>query len=1137
VRVGTETESRMSQSAVRPRAALRRRRTVQVLGVLIALTGLAAVLAGPASAAEETARPAWSLKVLANPTVLPPETEAEREVGPMYHIVATNIGGAATEGVFTITDELPVGVEVAEIEMFGEKVEPMIQWARNEQRANCSVTGRVVTCEGGGPGTDDDGEPMSETPEAPGLTVDARIWVDVEAAAGSVLENKVSIEGGGAEPVSKAIRNEVSSTRPPFGFTPGTSGLFGTAVTSSGATDTQAGSHPESYEVESLNVNNYIQDSYESNIVEGGFRDVKVNLPQGMVVNPTAVPQCSESQLEASFEEVLNGLGCPAGSQVGFINISFTFSGSYQESGIPLFNMIPPAGAPAEFGFSFIEGLYNHIEGLVRTGGDYGLSAIATDIPAKLALDGIKVNLWGDPTSPLHDEVRDLCTNFTHNEAECPAEERLTKPFVSMPSSCGGPLTTSVGISSWDNSTTFVEKSFLSSDANDNPVGVDGCNRLQFNPTIESKATTNLTDSPTGLNFNLAVPQSENVESLSTANLKDAQITLPEGMVINPSAGGGLEGCTAAGIEIHGPNPATCPDASKIGTAEVITPLVDHPLPGAVYLAKPFENQFDSLLAVYIAVSDPRTGVVLKLPGEVRPDPTTGRLVATFPNNPELPFNELKVAFFNGARAPLTSPPTCGTNATSATLTPWSSPEGAAVVSSDSFTTAASPLGGACPTSTAQLPNQISFQAGTQAPKAGAYSPFLLKITRPDGSQRMTTIDTTLPAGLTGKLAGIPYCSEAQIAAAQARSHPNEGALERNSPSCPLASEVGTVTVAAGSGPNPVYVQGHAYLAGPYKGAPISLVVITPAIAGPFDLGNVVVRVALHVDPETTQIHAVSDPLPTILQGIPLDIRSVALTLGRPGFTLNPTSCDPESLAGTIGLASGAGSPVSSPFQVGECSALPFKPKVSLKFGASKRRSHPALTAVVTQPAGQANIATTSVKLPKTAFLDQSHIKTICTRVQFAEGNVPGEKCPAASIYGKAHATTPLLAEPISGPVYLRSSSHQLPDLVASLHGQVNIVLDGKIDSVKRALRTSFEAVPDAPVSKFVLEMDGGRKGLIINSTDLCKSNDHANVKMSGQNGKQLELSPTVQVSCGKAGGKTKQSGDKKKHGAKRRSS
>ncbi len=701
-----------------------------------------------------------------------------------------------------------------------------------------------------------------------------------------------------------------------------------------------------------------------------------------------------------------------------------------------------------------------------------------------------------------------------------------------MPSACSSaPLTLTVKADSWEEQGKFVTGSSHTEDSEGNPVGVDGCNALEFDPTITSLPSTNRADSPTGLDFNLHQPQSEDYEGLATARLKDATVTLPAGVTLNPSAGNGLDSCSNAQIgyqpsggKVHfSAQPQSCPDASKVGTLEVSTPLLEEKLEGAVYLAKPYENPFGSLLAIYLAIESEERGIHAKLAGEVKPDPKTGQLTAVFRENPQLPIEDFDLHFFKGPRAPLKTPATCGEYTTTSTLVPWSTPEGADAHPSSSFATTAGVEGasGACPKDESEAPKAPNFNAGTLAPQAGAYSPFVLKLTRPDGSQRLTGLDAALPPGLTGKLAGIPYCSEAQIAQAKSREAPNQGAVEQSSPSCPSATEVGSVTVGAGAGITPLYVSGHAYLAGPYKGAPLSLAIITPAVAGPFDLGAVVVRTALYVNPETAQIHAVSDPLPSIIQGIPLDLRSVSLRLDRPSFTLNPTSCDPAQITGSAAMLTGQSSALVSPFQVGGCSALGFKPKlaVSLK-GGTKRNKYPALKAVVTYPQGgsYANIARAQVTLPHSEFLEQGHIGTICTRVQFA-----ANACPARSIYGKARAFTPLLDKPLEGPVYLRSSSRELPDLVASLSGQVDVDLVGKVDTGSNdGIRNTFEAAPDAPVSKFILEMQGGKKGLLVNSENICRKAQKASASFTAHNGKTYSAQPLIKNDCGKKGRKGK---------------
>ena len=475
-------------------------------------------------------------------------------------------------------------------------------------------------------------------------------------------------------------------------------------------------------------------------------------------------------------------------------------------------------------------------------------------------------------------------------------------------------------------------------------------------------------------------------------------------------------------------HPGNCPDASKLGTATLRTPLIDHSLEGQVYLGTPdcspcsdADAAAGKLIHLYIEIDDPATGVVVKLPGSATADPATGQLTATFKDNPQFPFEDLQLHFKSGARAPLTTPAVCGTYNTTTELTPWSAPETEDAHPGSSFA-----VSSGCAPSAAQMPNNPAFSAGTASPIGGSYSPFVLKLSRENGSQAIKGLDLTLPPGLTGKLAGIPYCSEAQIAAA--RNH--SGAAEKAAPSCPAASEVGTVTIGAGSG-NPFYVGGHAYLAGPYKGAPVSMAILTPALAGPFDLGTVVVRAGLYVDRETAAIHAVSDPLPAIERGVPFDIRSLALQLDRPRFTLNPTSCDPLAIAGQADSAAGSGAPVSTRFQVGGCSALPFKPKVAVRFsGPTHRGAHPGFRTVLTARAGDANPRRIAVTLPATELLDNRHIGSVCAPARFVSAD-----CPASSVYGHAKVWTPLLSQPLEGPVFLRTSDHKLPDLVASLHG------------------------------------------------------------------------------------------------------
>jgi hypothetical protein len=562
---------------------------------------------------------------------------------------------------------------------------------------------------------------------------------------------------------------------------------------------------------------------------------------------------------------------------------------------------------------------------------------------------------------------------------------------------------------------------------------------------------------------------------------------------------------------------ANCPDASKIGTVRIDAPgLVDHPLEGTAYLATPHRNPFNAFLAFYISVNDPQSGVVFKLPGLLEPDPSTGRLTATISELPQLPFADLQLEFFKGTGSLLKTGIDCGAYTVSAELTPWTAPINA-VTAEDAFTIEAGAGAGPCVNDEASAPKTLSFEAGSFEPTGGAYSPFTLKLVRQDGTQRLSGIEATLPKGLIAKLAGIPYCSDAALAAAAAKN----GRAERAGSSCPAASRVGGIDIAAGAGPTPYYLQGTVFLAGPYKGAPLSLAAITPAVVGPLDLGDVVTRMALYVDPESTQIGAVSDPLPSILEGIPLEIRSVLLNLDRGQFTLNPTNCGSAPITGTATALSGQSVPLKAHFQVGECGRLAFQPKLNLSLrGSTKRRGSPALKAVITTRPGNANIAQTVVTMPKSEHFDHSHmqIDSVCTRVQFA-----ASQCPARSIYGHARVVTPLLDSPIEGPVVLRSSNTSLPDLVADLNGQLRVALAARIDTTKGGgIRISFENLPDVPISELVFELKGGKKGLLENSATLCSRASKATVLLGGQNGKSAVQSPVLSNGCKKAraGGK-----------------
>lgn len=856
---------------------------------------------------------------------------------------------------------------------------------------------------------------------------------------------------------------------------------------------TQAGVHP--YEAYTK-----IKFNKEGLLPEGNFKDLRTILPAGLIGNPNATPTCTIADFQEG-EDVLERGQCPDNTVIGVAKVETVVFGLIWA---PVYNLVPDPGRPARFGFHILTANI-FINPSVRTGDDYGLDFTLLDSSQALPVTETELTFWGVPADPRHDGLRGKClTIFGPSGLECPAEEP-ERPFLTNPTSCVGPVWTTLRANSWQEDEVWAESSFLSHDDEGEPVGAEGCEKLPFEPSLEVKATPGAAASPSSLTVDIHIPQTEGPNQLATAHLRKAVVQLPEGVAVNPSAANGLATCSPAEIGLDNADPVTCPAASKVGSATIETPLLRDPMQGSVYLAKQGENPNHNLLTIYLVAEG--DGVLVKLPGRIETDPLSGRITATFDDNPQLPFEDLSVTFWGGAGAALVAPSACGTYEASATFTPWSGT--APVTDSDSFAVSTGP-GGACPTGTLEP----KLSAGSTNPTAGHDTGFVLNLSREDGTQALTGVAAKLPTGLLAKLDGVPYCPDAVLGSIPTAE--GSGAAQLAAPSCPAASRIGSVAVASGAGTAPVYVDtGSAYLAGPYKDAPLSLAFVVPALAGPFDLGNVVVRAALEVDPTNAQVEVVSDPIPTILAGIPLNLRRLHVRIDREGFMVNPTSCRPSAVwAGVFG-AGGAATTVSDRFQVGSCASLKLKPKLSLKLGGPTRRTaYPKLRAVLTQPNGQSNLRRAAVTLPGYAFLAQEHIKMVCTRAEWA-----ADACPKGSVYGSAKAFSPLLEKPLKGRVYLRSSDHELPDLVADLRGQVDIELAGRIDSVKGAMRTTFEDIPDAPVTKFVLNMRGGKKSLIVNSQDLCRAKARSHVRIVGQNGKVFESRRRVGNDC-RPGGK-----------------
>lgn len=776
---------------------------------------------------------------------------------------------------------------------------------------------------------------------------------------------------------------------------------------------------------------------------------------------------------------------CTPASQVGNVTVEY-LDGGISTTDKGLFDVTSPDGISSRYA---ILDPYTVSDSHVRAAGDFGTTSITPGISEEAKIVGLRVEIWGDPVE---------------HQGQCQPEECEPPPHMALlrnPTQCGGPQPARARVDAWEMPGEYAS-------ATTTLPAITGCDKLEFHPSIEWRPTSHAADSPTGLHVDIHQPQNTDPKQLDSADLRNAVISPAKGLILNPAGAKGLVGCTPAEIGLGEETPSHCPDGSKVGSLEIVTPLTDHPLRGGIYIAKPHDNPFDALFAIYLAANDPQTGAAVKLAGEIRTDPGDGQITAAFADNPQLPVEDFKLDFFGGPRAVLRTPSECGTYLTESTLTPWSAPQsGPPAHPTDSYEITEGPNGAPCASSEAAAPNRPEFQAGTTRPVAGAYAPFVMKLHREDGTQRIASLEVTPPAGLLGRLAGLPRCADAAVEAARGL----DGEEEQARPSCPAGSRVGTIVVGAGAGADPYYTDGKAYLAGPYRGAPLSLAAIVPAVAGPFDLGNVVVRIPLRIDLESGQIEVDSDRLPTILRGVALDVRTIAVNMDRPGFTVNPTSCEPMTSDGTITSLAGQSLSLGDPFQLGGCAGLGFKPKIDLRLlGKTSRRAHPALRAVLRMPKAGANIARIAVAMPSSEFLDNEHIRGICTRRQFAE-----QACPPGSIYGHSVARTPLLDAPLAGPVYMRSSNHRLPDLVAELNGEFRLALGGRIGSSHGGVTANVGNLPDAPLSKFTMTMLGGGRGLLQNSVDVCREPQRATIELEAQNGKVAVLHPPLRADCG----------------------
>jgi hypothetical protein len=1057
--------------------------------------------AGPAYAKS----PAWALEALSQPTNL---TQAENSSGANEYLIRlTNRGAASTDGTpVTIVDHLPPGFTVNPAGAEGQGVAGQVGSTGESGELTCG-TSLPVTCV------------FTGSLEPEGYVI-INVGVTVPAGPPTHVVNTVTVTGGGAAKASVSSTSSINGGSAEFGI----QAFDAWATDEDGLPDTQAGSHP--YEASTSfdfnTVTHYNAETEQFGWAPAGsrggdVRDVRVDLPPGLIGDPNAVPQCTQQQFHSHPPGgAFFGLtDCPDDTAIGVARLSFR---ARPQRPRPVWNLVPPPGMAASFGFSVLS-VPIVLNASVRTGGDYGVQIDSPDISQVPALTGSYFTFWGVPGEASHDEWRGKCTGV-HQPGGCPSGLPLPlKPFLTLPTSCLGPLTTSLSVDPWASPGVWTSASSVSHDDSGKPVGLDGCGRVDFDPQISVAPDGVAGSTPSGLTVQVHVPQERILvaSSLAEANVRNTTVALPAGVALNPAAADGLLACSTGEIGFEGveqssqtlqfsAGEAACPDAAKVGTVEIETPLLANKLTGAAYLAAQDENPFGSLVALYIVVKDPVSGVLVKLAGQVSPDPVTGQIVSTFENTPQLPFSNLRLNFFGTARAPLSTPALCGDYQTTTSIEPWTG--GAPATPSSTFRISSGPGGSPCRD---PLPFAPSLTAGTTSIQAGGFSPFTMTMSREDGSQNLQGIQLHMPPGLLGTLSSVKLCGEAQA----------------NAGTCGPESLIGHTTVSVGLGGDPYTVTGgEVFITGSYEGAPYGLSIVNPADAGPFHLGKVIVRARIEVDPATAALTVTTDntgpyKIPTILDGIPLQIRHVNVSIDRPSFTFNPTNCSPLAVTGALQSSEGSTAALSVPFQATNCAVLAFKPKLTASTsGKPSRANGTSLAVKLTYPAGpyDANIAKVKVELPKKLPSRLTTLQKACT-AQVFEANPAS--CPAASVIGHATATTPVLPVPLSGPAYFVSHGGEaFPSLIIVLQGYgVTVHLVGSTFISKQGITSStFKTVPDVPVGTFELTLPQGPYSALAANGNLCKAKLAMPTEFVGQNGAVIHTSTKIAVNhCPKA--------------------
>jgi hypothetical protein len=1086
-RRGAQVKGYVARGAVGTAVAL-------VLGLLVGLGGAAPAMA---------LAPSWSIS-----SVVAPRNLHQGQEGQMI-LSATNLGDATADGSvapIVVEDQLPSWLNVGEVQgslEFGSGEGGPVRCSSGAH-LSCQYTGTVLPY--GQVAIVIPFKVAEDAPETGAMTIRVAGGGALQAFSTKTLTVNGQAEEYGVEELQVIPENE------------------------NGTPATQAGSHP--YQ---LTTTIHVAQTFGALHFEPVPRiepmnltkDLSFRLPPGTIGNPSVVPQCSDQQFSTQVQSPIQSGSavinlCPDDTVVGVASASFTSGGIEGAITVPLFNLTPAVGEPARFGFQII-GVPVVLDTAVRTGGDYGVTVNVNDISTDVPFVTSRVSFWGVPSDPVHDASRgwDCLLNgvWAVGVKTCGGSHHpIQSPLLTLPTSCGEPFTTTVLADTWAGDKG--SGAYTLHDSDGQPLGMDGCNRLPFEPSIEAVPDGQAASTPTGLSVKVHVPQDSSLSptGLAEAQVKDTTVTLPEGVALNPSAADGLESCTEAQIALSVDAMPACPEASKVGTAKIQTPLLPNPLEGAVYLAAQNANPFGSLVALYLVAQDPVSGTLVKLAGEVKPDPVTGQLVSTFRNTPQLPFEDLTLHFFGGSRAPLGTPEHCGSYTTVASIAPWSG--NAPVASQSRFDITSGPSGSACANPLGFAP---SLTAGATNIQAGAFTPFTMTMSREDGQQSLDAIRLHMPRGLLGTLGTVKLCDEANA----------------NAGTCGEESLIGHTIVSVGLGGNPYSVTGgRVYITGPYNGAPYGLSIVNPAKAGPFDLGQVVVRAKIEVDPQTAALTVTTDTsgphaIPQILDGIPLQIQHVNVSIDRPGFTFNPTDCEPMKITGDLTSGQGATSALAVPFQVTNCATLGFKPKFKASTnGKTSRRSGASLTVSLSYPkaawGSQANIRYVKVDLPKQL---PSYLETLQKACPAETFQANPAACPSGSVVGRAKAITPVIPVPLTGPAYFVShGGAKWPELVIVLSGYgVTVQLHGETFISKGVTSSTFKYVPDVPIGSFQLTLPQGKNHALAANGNLCTAHLKMPTRFIAQNG--LEIRQTTRIAAtGCAKGKHRHKKHKRRH-------